>query len=141
MWGSLKHDEKVEMFDTSYAYFKCYVRVCELFTDFDKLTKAEEKKACKYNKIALAILFEINKANTIMHMNGINDITYWGYLENKAYEECFEKTHIRSVEYKPWFKRSRYYKDDDYFRYDGVTIFYAVRDYMLDVLNAVDDED
>lgn len=123
-------------FEISHEYYKCYVEVCNLFSKFYQLEKSKDKDSFKYKGIALDILLKIEQANTIMRMNsGEVGISYWGYLENVAYSDCKQTTNIGSVEYTDWFKSSEYHMENYWEqRYDGVTIFYAVRDKMREVL-------
>ena len=137
MNNAIEMGDMMDVFSTSYAYMECYMRVCKLFTQYDEIFSAKEKDARKYKKLALDILLEIQKANTIMQMNSGIAIEYWGWLENKAYEKCKELNDYRgihNVEYRDWFKESRYHSDKYWERYDGVTIVYAVRDEMTSVL-------
>lgn len=124
-------------FDVSHKYYKCYVEVCKLFSKFDELEESKEKDASKYNRVALDILLKIEEANTIMRIYGAEvDISYWGYLERVVYEDYKHDTSIGNVSYRDWFKASEYYEKDRYSHdYDAVTIFYAVKWKMLEVLN------
>ena len=129
----MRKDDMMDVFSTSYTYMECYVKVCELFGKYDDMFLAKEKDRSKYKKLALEILLEIQKANTIIQMNSDVAITYWGWLENKAYKKC-KNDGIGNVVYRDWFKKSQYHHDNYWEQYDGVTIFYAVRDEMRRVL-------